>query len=285
MKEHRRLTVEEIYRKNEAETNEFVARAIRLILLFVLLFGILCWTRVFDIFDYMINGFILSSLVPLVLPTVLINLLHISQNWVKYVLILCVVLVSGIAYVFFTFQSVLIFLIPSILATFYMSKKAMAFTAAASVLVITASHLITGFYLFQPWIEPFKGIGPIMLYGALPRILQYLCCMILLYILSLRYARFFHSFYSVIQEERQQKSTEISTDRAGLDAVTGLLTERERDVFELMARGFTNAQIAGQLCITNGTVKNYVSTIYEKIGIRDRTALILKFSRYYQNHD
>lgn len=278
--------MEEIYRKNEAETNEFVARAIRLILLFVLLFWVLCWIRVFDIFPYMINGFVLSTLIPLVLPTILINLLHINQRWAKYALILCVVLVAGIAYVFFTFQTVLVFIIPSILATFYLSKKIMAFTTITSVITITLSHLITGFHLFQPWIEPFKGMAPIMLYGALPRILQYLCCMILLYILNVRYSRFFHSFYSVIKEEQKHKNnTAMNTDRSELDAVTGLLTERERGVFELMAKGFTNSQIASQLYITNGTVKNYVSTIYDKIGIRDRTALILKYSRYYQSHD
>lgn len=77
----------------------------------------------------------------------------------------------------------------------------------------------------------------------------------------------------------------MNTDRSELGAVTGLLTERERDVFELMAKGFTNLQIANQLCITNGTVKNYVSAIYEKVGIRNRTTLILKFSQYYQSHD
>lgn len=278
--------MEEIFQKNEAETNEFVAKAIRFILLFVLSFGLLCWIRVFDVYPYMINGFVWSSLIPLVLPTILINLLHINQKWVKYALILCVVLVTGIAYVFFTFQTVLVFIIPSILAAFYLSKKMMAFTTVTSVITIALSHLITGFHLFQPWIEPFKGIMPIMIYGALPRILQYLCCMILLYILNVRYSRFFHSFYSVIKEEQQHKdSTAINTNRSELDAVTGLLTERERDVFELMAKGFTNLQIANHLCITNGTVKNYVSAIYEKAGIRDRTALILKFSRYYQSHD
>lgn len=140
--------MKEILQKNEAETNEFVAHAIRLILLFVLLFGVLCWIRVLNIYSYMINEFILSSLIPLVLPTILINLLHINQKWVKYASILCVILVAGIAYVFFTFQTVLVFIIPSILATFYLSKKMMAFTTVTSVITIALSHLITGFHLF-----------------------------------------------------------------------------------------------------------------------------------------
>ena len=278
--------MEEIYRKNEAETNEFVARAIRWVLLFVLLFGILCWVHIFDIFSYMINGFILSSLFPLVLPTILVNCFHISRRWVKYVLILCIVAVTGDAYAFFTFQTVLVFIIPSILAAFYLSKKVMAFTGAASVAAIAVSHLITAFHLFQPWIEPFQGLGPIMLYGALPRILQYLCCMLLLYLLSARYSGFFRSFYSVLSEKRENGASEgFRSAQTELNTITGLLTEREREVFELMAKGLTNTQIAEQLCIANGTVKNYVSAVYDKTGIRDRTVLILKFSPYYRSHD
>jgi DNA-binding CsgD family transcriptional regulator len=282
VKDNGRLLMEEIFRKNEAETNEFVARAINFILLFILLFGALCWTGIFNIDSYIINGFIISSLIPLIIPIILMNLLHANHKWVKYVLILCTVLFAGIAYVFFTFQTVLVFIIPSILATFYLSKKMMAFTTVTTIITIAASHLITVFHLFQPWIEPFQGMGPIMLYGALPRMLQYLCCMILLYILNIRYSKFFHSFYSVLKEE--QKDKEMNIDRSELDAATRLLTEREMEVFELMVKGFTNLEIAKQLYITNGTVKNYVSTIYDKIGIRDRTALILKYSRYYQSH-
>ena len=43
------------------------------------------------------------------------------------------------------------------------------------------------------------------------------------------------------------------------------LTRRELSVLKLMARGYTNSQIAETLVITEGTVKNYVTTIYNKL--------------------
>jgi len=49
------------------------------------------------------------------------------------------------------------------------------------------------------------------------------------------------------------------------------LNERERDVLRLLARGLTNAQIADRLCLSEGTIRNYVSTLYEKLGVTDRT--------------
>jgi len=53
------------------------------------------------------------------------------------------------------------------------------------------------------------------------------------------------------------------------------LTERELEVASMIADGFTNRQIASALYITDGTVKNYVSNIYSKIGIKDRTKLAI----------
>jgi DNA-binding NarL/FixJ family response regulator len=49
------------------------------------------------------------------------------------------------------------------------------------------------------------------------------------------------------------------------------LTEREREVLQLMAQGETNAEIAEQLVIALGTVKWYASQIYGKLDVSNRT--------------
>jgi DNA-binding NarL/FixJ family response regulator len=54
------------------------------------------------------------------------------------------------------------------------------------------------------------------------------------------------------------------------------LTGREMEILRLMARGHSNREIAEALSITEGTVKNYVSGILAKIGVRDRTRAVLK---------
>lgn len=56
------------------------------------------------------------------------------------------------------------------------------------------------------------------------------------------------------------------------------MTEREQEVCTLLTRGFTNRQIADALFISEGTVKNYISSIYEKTGIHDRAKLIVALS-------
>jgi DNA-binding NarL/FixJ family response regulator len=53
------------------------------------------------------------------------------------------------------------------------------------------------------------------------------------------------------------------------------LTEREREVFELIAQGLSNAEIAERLFLTEGTVKTHVSHIFEKVEVRDRTQAVI----------
>jgi DNA-binding NarL/FixJ family response regulator len=57
------------------------------------------------------------------------------------------------------------------------------------------------------------------------------------------------------------------------------MTGRELDICRLLAEGATNSDIAARLCLTEGTVKNYVSKIYDKTDIRDRATLAIYLSK------
>jgi len=55
------------------------------------------------------------------------------------------------------------------------------------------------------------------------------------------------------------------------EAWTEALTERELDVLRLLVKGYSNPEIAQRLHLAAGTVRNYVSTIFQKLGVSDRT--------------
>jgi DNA-binding NarL/FixJ family response regulator len=54
-------------------------------------------------------------------------------------------------------------------------------------------------------------------------------------------------------------------------SITGKLTQREIEVLQLLAKGLSNDDIAKQLFLSEGTVRNHISSIVAKLGVSDRT--------------
>jgi len=62
--------------------------------------------------------------------------------------------------------------------------------------------------------------------------------------------------------------------------ITRLLSEREKEVLGLLGKGLSNAEIAARIYLAEGTVRNYVSSIFEKLGVEDRTQAAVLAIRY-----
>ncbi len=74
----------------------------------------------------------------------------------------------------------------------------------------------------------------------------------------------------LIDQFAQRPATE-RMDAGALDQIT----EREREVLELLAHGLPNAEIAEQLVVTEGTVKTHIKSIFMKLNLRDRTHAVI----------
>jgi DNA-binding NarL/FixJ family response regulator len=71
--------------------------------------------------------------------------------------------------------------------------------------------------------------------------------------------------------------TAFANPRHGTDDVVfPELTERERDILELIAQGYPNPRIAQRLGLSPKTVGNYVSTIFSKLQVEDRSEAIVR---------
>ncbi|TNC20276.1 response regulator transcription factor [Georgenia sp. 311] len=70
----------------------------------------------------------------------------------------------------------------------------------------------------------------------------------------------------------------VRRDRSGVEGLAAPepLTPRELDVLRLVAAGYSNTEISGALFLAPGTVKNYLSAVFVKLGVRDRTRAVLR---------
>lgn len=59
------------------------------------------------------------------------------------------------------------------------------------------------------------------------------------------------------------------------DPALGVLSKREREILACVAQGFTNAQIAARLIISEKTVRNHLSGIFNKLGVKSRTQAVV----------
>ena len=83
---------------------------------------------------------------------------------------------------------------------------------------------------------------------------------------------------NVIDSKVMQRLAVLMSGQTAASAASSLLddmTDREKEICTLLTKGMTNKQIAEALYISEGTVKNYISAIYDKTGIHDRAKLIV----------
>lgn len=77
----------------------------------------------------------------------------------------------------------------------------------------------------------------------------------------------------VFGDQVMNRLPEIMSEKTEPDYSGYGLIEKEWDIIKLVAKGLSNKEIAGEMYLGEGTVRNYISQILEKLSLRDRTQL------------
>lgn len=85
---------------------------------------------------------------------------------------------------------------------------------------------------------------------------------------------------TVFGSDVASKLPELLTNHSSFDFDRYGIVEKEQEIIEQVAKGLSNKEIAALLYLSEGTVRNYISTILEKLSLRDRTQLAIF---YYTN--
>lgn len=82
---------------------------------------------------------------------------------------------------------------------------------------------------------------------------------------------------SVFGDKVMNKLPELMKPKEEYDYAGHGINDKEKEIMELVAAGLSNKEIAGRLYLGEGTVRNYVSSLLDKLGLRDRTQLAVYY--------
>lgn len=89
-----------------------------------------------------------------------------------------------------------------------------------------------------------------------------------------------YSGQTVFGTEIVSRLPELLMGKQGFDYGSYDINDRELEIIQLIANGYSNREIAAELFLSEGTVRNYLSSILEKLQLRDRTQVAVF---YYQH--
>ena len=89
-----------------------------------------------------------------------------------------------------------------------------------------------------------------------------------------------NSGQTVFGKEIVSKIPELIRKEEKFDYSSYGINEREQEIIRLIADGYSNREIAAELFLSEGTIRNYLSTILDKLQLRDRTQVAVFYYRH-----
>lgn len=86
---------------------------------------------------------------------------------------------------------------------------------------------------------------------------------------------------SVFEKDVARVLSSMLNDKSSMKSIGINLTAREFDILKLVGEGLSNREIAEKLYLSEGTVRNYVTVLLEKLELRDRTQLAIYYLKNY----
>lgn len=167
MKSFSRLLIQDFEEKANL-TMAFICRILTVLLVVAMVLNLLGVFKISgDIYPT-----IIVSVVILLIPTVLYNILHLNYLYVRYLVLTLIVLMSGILYSILSYHVIIMLVFPVVISCLYCDTKSVIYASVLSIPVMIAAHLIA-FQLKVVPDEPLVTLNGVWLYGILPRVIEF----------------------------------------------------------------------------------------------------------------
>jgi signal transduction histidine kinase len=232
----------ELLKANEEQINVRAAYILIYELCIITVILLLNGFKVFTLYSYATAPIWKISLgLLLIMPAILVCFIGLKGLWIKYFIITCCVLASGMSFIIFNTQAILIFIFPTVLVTLYYNSKLTYFTFVLTVIITLASHFTASYLLLPIPYQTSFGLQYVIIDTALPQVMFYLCFTLVIHMLNKRTLQLINNVQKITQENEM---LELQKETAEL---RGRMDEREkisRDIHNSVGHTITAAIFA-----------------------------------------
>lgn len=159
-----------LIRKNNLEVNKLAAKCLMIATLFLVSLWLFTITDYFGYDMYNTTIIFLSCLLLLLIPTILVNVLRLEKQWIKYYVIMCVLAVAFLLGTFVSFDYTVIVIFPLLIATMYCDRKLIATTTIFNILCVLGVMLMRYFVIVDDVINDYTSFTEALTYGVSLRV-------------------------------------------------------------------------------------------------------------------
>ncbi len=155
----------------ERDANHKLAFICRISIIFFAAIMILNLTGVF-IIDSVIYPVLFFCIMIMLMPTIFYNVMKATSLYIRYFVLVLLVLMSGVLYMFLSYHVIIMLVFPIVISCLYCDRKSVFFTYILGLPVMVVSHLVALYFKVVPD-EPLVTLKGTLLYGVLPRAVEY----------------------------------------------------------------------------------------------------------------
>lgn len=160
-----------LIRKNNLEVNRLAAKCLRITILFLISLWMFTVTDYYECDKYVVTIVFVSSLLLLLIPSVLVNVLHFEEQWIKYYVILCILVVVFLLSLFISYNFIVLVILPLLVAAMYCDRKLIVITTLVDSLCVLGTMLLRYYIFFNAnGIKDYNNFTEALIYGVFLRI-------------------------------------------------------------------------------------------------------------------
>lgn len=153
-----------LIRKNTLEVNKLAAKCLRITVLFLISLWLFSITDYYDYDKFMVTLIFFSSALLLLIPSVLVNVLHLEKQRIKYYVIICILAVVFLISTFVSYSFIILVIFPLLIATLYCDRTLIVGTTVADCICVFLSVILRYFACNGNDVRSYDSLPEIIIY-------------------------------------------------------------------------------------------------------------------------